>query len=93
MKKYITFVAVSSLLFCSSCTSFLEETNPNKIPASNFYQTEDDIAMAANGAYAALRGNGYLRICIYTQMFVRKTPRCRTREQEMGLIINFITIH
>ena len=34
MKKYITFVAVSSLLFCSSCTSFLEETNPNKIPAS-----------------------------------------------------------
>ena len=44
MKKYITFVAVSSLLFCSSCTSFLEETNPNKIPASNFYQTEDEIA-------------------------------------------------
>ena len=62
MKKYITFVAVSSLLFCSSCTSFLEET-------------------------------GIIRICIYTQMFVRKTPRCRTREQEMGLIINFITIH
>ena len=30
MKKYITFVAVSSLLFCSSCTSFLEETNPNR---------------------------------------------------------------
>ena len=56
MKKYIVFIAVSSLLFCSSCTSFLEETNPNKIPASTFYQTEDDIAMAANGAYAALRG-------------------------------------
>ena len=52
MKKYIVFIAVSSLLFCSSCTSFLEETNPNKIPASTFYQTEDDIAMAANGAYA-----------------------------------------
>lgn len=47
MKKYIVFIAVSSLLFCSSCTSFLEETNPNKIPASTFYQTEDDIAMAA----------------------------------------------
>ena len=46
MKKYIVFIAVSSLLFCSSCTSFLEETNPNKIPASTFYQTEDDIAMA-----------------------------------------------
>lgn len=30
MKKYIVFIAVSSLLFCSSCTSFLEETNPNK---------------------------------------------------------------
>ena len=41
MKKYIVFIAVSSLLFCSSCTSFLEETNPNKIPASTFYQTED----------------------------------------------------
>lgn len=27
MKKYIVFIAVSSLLFCSSCTSFLEETN------------------------------------------------------------------
>ena len=26
MKKYIVFIAVSSLLFCSSCTSFLEET-------------------------------------------------------------------
>ena len=69
MKKYITFVAVSSLLFCSSCTSFLEETNPNKIPASNFYQTEDDIAMAANGAYAALRGNGYYKnMYLYTDV-------------------------
>ena len=43
MKKYITFVAVSSLLFCSSCTSFLEETNPNKIPASNFYQDRKSV--------------------------------------------------
>ena len=49
MKKYMIWSVVSSLLLCSSCTSFLEETNPNKIPASTFYQTENDIAMAANG--------------------------------------------
>lgn len=72
MKKYIVFIAVSSLLFCSSCTSFLEETNPNKIPASTFYQTEDDIAMAANGAYAALRGNGYYKTQLYTLMYQTK---------------------
>ena len=69
MKKYMIWSVVSSLLLCSSCTSFLEETNPNKIPASTFYQTENDIAMAANGAYAALRGNGYYKnMYLYTDV-------------------------
>lgn len=36
MKKYIVFIAVSSLLFCSSCTSFLEEPIQIRIPASTF---------------------------------------------------------
>ena len=39
MKKYMIWSVVSSLLLCSSCTSFLEEKNPNKIQASKIYQT------------------------------------------------------
>lgn len=61
MKLYCLSIALIGLIGFSSCTDFLEEYDPNKIPASTYYETESDIRMAANGAYAALRGNGYYK--------------------------------
>ena len=69
MKNYHICLVIVGLLSFSSCSSFLEEYDPNKIPASTYYQTENDIRMAANGAYAALRGNGYYKnIYLYTDV-------------------------
>lgn len=69
MKNYYICLAMSGLLSFSSCSDFLEEYDPNKIPASTYYQTENDIRMAANGAYAALRGNGYYKnMYLYTDV-------------------------
>ena len=82
MKKYMIWSVVSSLLLCSSCTSFLEETNPNKIPASTFYQTENDIAMAANGAYAAFEETDIIKTCTYIPMSVRRIRLCKIPERE-----------
>lgn len=69
MKIYCLSLALAGLFCFSSCSDFLEEYDPNKIPASTYYQTEDDIRMAANGAYAALRGNGYYKnMYLYTDV-------------------------
>lgn len=67
-KKYI-IIAICVALGCVNCSDFLEESNPNKIPAETFYQTEENILFAANGAYAALRGAGFYRdMYIYTDI-------------------------
>ena len=69
MKLYCLSIALIGLIGFSSCTDFLEEYDPNKIPASTYYETESDIRMAANGAYAALRGNGYYKnMYLYTDV-------------------------
>jgi hypothetical protein len=41
----------------NSCTDFLNQENPNKITASEYFKTENDVLRAVNGAYRALRSN------------------------------------
>lgn len=45
------------LLLASCKKDFLVENNPNAIPSASYYQSENDVLLALNGAYAALRDN------------------------------------
>ncbi|MDR2953469.1 MAG: RagB/SusD family nutrient uptake outer membrane protein, partial [Prevotella sp.] len=60
MKMYYILTAIL-LLIASGCSDFLDESDPNSIPSNLFYETEADVLYGANGAYAALRGNGYYK--------------------------------
>jgi hypothetical protein len=60
MNTKIYAVLLALVALCgNSCSDFLNEQNPNKIPAETFYATEQDIIFAANGAYTTLRAGGY----------------------------------
>lgn len=62
MKNKIFYIITAVyLLVLSGCSDFLNESDPNNIPSTLFYETESDVKMGANGAYAALRGNGYYK--------------------------------
>lgn len=55
-KKYITFSVVSLCLLVSSCgEDFLEKTDPAKLVASTFYQSEVQVEQAVNGVYGQLQ--------------------------------------
>jgi hypothetical protein len=58
IKNSATIVALclAGLMF-ASCSDFLNQDNPNKIVASNYFQTENDVLRAVNGAYRAIRSN------------------------------------
>lgn len=62
MKKIIT--QITAILFVlqsfTSCDSFIDETNPNKIPIDNYFQTENDAERAVNAIYLAIRSNSCL---------------------------------
>lgn len=41
-----------------SCSkSFLEQSNPNAVPVDDFFQIENDVALAVNGVYEGLRSS------------------------------------
>jgi hypothetical protein len=44
----------------ASCSEFLEQENPNKIVASEYFQTENDVARAVNSIYRSIRSNSCL---------------------------------
>lgn len=49
---------LGGLLLLASCRKdFLVENNPNAIPTASYYQSENDVLLALNGVYAALRDN------------------------------------
>lgn len=62
MKKIVVSIIIltSVLQGFTSCDSFIDETNPNKIPVENYFQTENDVERAVNGAYLAIRSNSCL---------------------------------
>ncbi|NML64348.1 RagB/SusD family nutrient uptake outer membrane protein [Hymenobacter sp. RP-2-7] len=49
---------LGGLLLLGSCKKdFLVENNPNALPAASYFQSENDVLLALNGVYAALRDN------------------------------------
>lgn len=58
MKKHILISALSISVCLSACKKeFLEQTNPNAITVDNYFKTENDVLLAVNGAYQALRSS------------------------------------
>jgi len=56
MKSKFIFVAIAVLIVNASCKkSFLEQEPPNSIAVDDNFQNENDIALAINGVYQALR--------------------------------------
>ena len=53
-----TLLGVAFITTLSSCESFLNEQNPNSIPVDTYFQTQNDVERAVNGAYESLR-SGY----------------------------------
>ena len=56
--KVLGLVAVLSLGACKK--DFLAQTNPNAVTVENYFSTENDVLLAVNGAYQALRSNNTL---------------------------------
>ncbi|MBC7923396.1 MAG: RagB/SusD family nutrient uptake outer membrane protein [Ferruginibacter sp.] len=49
---------LAALLLLNSCgEDFLVESDPNSIPASEYFKTENDVALAVNGIYQSLRSS------------------------------------
>ncbi|RYE22824.1 MAG: RagB/SusD family nutrient uptake outer membrane protein, partial [Sphingobacteriaceae bacterium] len=55
MKKHITIFLLALVLFTSCKKSFIELSNPNEVPVANAFKSENDVLLAVNGAYTALR--------------------------------------
>lgn len=43
--------------FFNSCNDFLDQKDPNKITASEYFQNENDVLRAVNGVYRSIRDN------------------------------------
>lgn len=58
MRTKSIITCLFALAVLSSCKkSFLEQSNPNSVSVDANFQTENDIALALNGAYQALRSS------------------------------------
>jgi hypothetical protein len=57
MKKYIiTTFALGLILLAGSCKKeFLDQTDPNAVTVAEYFKSENDVLLAVNGAYQALR--------------------------------------
>ena len=57
-KSSLRYLSVLALLLMASCSQdFLVETNPNAVATADYYKTENDVLLALNGVYNALRDN------------------------------------
>ena len=55
-KTYITFSIVSFCLLLNACSEdFLDKSDPTRLIASTFYQTETEVEQAVNGVYGQLQ--------------------------------------
>ncbi len=55
IKRTLSLFALLMLGACSQ--DFLVETNPNAVAVADYYKTENDVLLAVNGIYQALRDN------------------------------------
>ncbi|SER81087.1 RagB/SusD family nutrient uptake outer membrane protein [Pedobacter rhizosphaerae] len=61
MKKYIVMAAIGTTVCLSACKKeFLQQNNPNAVTIENYFKTENDVLLAVNGAYQALRSSNTL---------------------------------
>lgn len=59
--KYIYLpVFFTLLLLFSSCSDFLNESDPNSVAAKDYLKTETDVSKSINGIYLAIRSNDCL---------------------------------
>lgn len=57
-RSIIRFLPLLLLALLGSCSQdFLIENNPNAIPTADYYKSENDVLLALNGVYNALRDN------------------------------------
>jgi hypothetical protein len=54
--RIIALFLFASILFYA-CSDFLDQENPNKITASEYFQNENDVLRAVNGIYRSIRDN------------------------------------
>lgn len=59
MRNFFSIIIIlSAVTFTPACKkAFLEQTNPNAVSVDRNFQTENDIALAVNGVYQALRSS------------------------------------
>jgi starch-binding outer membrane protein, SusD/RagB family len=58
MKLFNRSLILLAGLFLASCgQDFLVQTNPNAVAVADYYKTENDVLLALNGVYQALRNN------------------------------------
>jgi hypothetical protein len=57
-RSSLRYIPLLTLFLLGSCSQdFLVETNPNAIATADYYKTENDVLLALNGVYNALRDN------------------------------------
>lgn len=54
---YMIIVALIGSFLLNSCDDYLDQENPNKIAASEYFQNENDVLRAVNGIYRSIRDN------------------------------------
>ena len=69
MKKICLFLLVFSGVI-SSCDSLLEEEVFDLVTPNNFFQREEDVAVAVNGVYDAIQNNSLWRNLSFTTLLV-----------------------
>jgi starch-binding outer membrane protein, SusD/RagB family len=56
--RYIALMCLPALFLFQSCKKdFLVKSDPNSVPSSQFFKTENDVALSVNGIYQALRSS------------------------------------
>ncbi|WP_428331244.1 RagB/SusD family nutrient uptake outer membrane protein [Mucilaginibacter sp.] len=54
--KYITLISLITLMVLGSCKKdFLQQNDPDSIAVTNYFRSENDVLLAVNGCYSALR--------------------------------------
>jgi hypothetical protein len=82
MKKYLFRlpIFIGLILASFACNDFLDQENPNKTSVESYFQNENDVERALNGAYQSIRSN-YL-------LGERSTAYTEERSDNMGRLDN-----
>lgn len=68
MKNYILFLIIGLLVVNTSCDSWLEETQFDKINSSTLYESEEGLEIGLNGLYGLSRRFSVLMIRMHAEL-------------------------